>query len=129
MKSQIFTYDHAHGSPVNARFWVWENGGNVRLSLRDGQELRFSTYTETDEGYHLASIRWYREGDVIYREWLDTGKDCDGTHADGGHQECPISIHMTGEVHAHTDGTTTHYPRWDELDTWTYDQFAEMANY
>lgn len=64
---------------MKARFWdVTARSTWVKLSLEEGQTADSYNYTPTEEGYNAQHIQWRREGDLIYRDATDIGKDCDG---------------------------------------------------
>lgn len=61
-----------------ARFWIFWNGSDVRLALKDGQTVTFSKGGPTEEGWQREYRSYSREGEIITREILRDGVDCDG---------------------------------------------------
>lgn len=80
-----------HRHPVPAvRFWTWEAGGWVRLTLRPGQTLTRTEGGPADEGYHFSVTTWTHEGDRVRRECSAWGRDCDGGYGYESADVCPL---------------------------------------
>jgi len=63
----------------NARFWVWYNGGYVKLVLRPSEELSVYIHGQTEEGYRSEQTIWAHNGTNVaeFNAWCE--RDCDGT--------------------------------------------------
>ena len=120
------------GKPVarNARFWVWENGAPVKLTLRPGQSLAWASGGPTDEGWHRDETRWFYPADepFVYRAWCSDGADCDGRLTRAGEDRCYLPA-LRHPHHTDPDDPSICYPRWEELSASQRDQFAEMMGY
>lgn len=108
---------------MSVRLHEWINGGEVVIALQPGQILRWRRGGLTDEGCFFEDHVWRydQEESVIYREYHETGRDCDGPHE--WHSECCLPV---SEVVPHT------CPRdlpWRGVDQWQRDVYAEMAGY
>lgn len=121
---------------MKARFWTWENGGWVKITLAPGQSLKWSKFSRDEEGWSSEAVRWSHEGTHVVCENRYSGKDCDGTISRGGSQTCPLSRLAT--VPAYDDGErrSTEFrpiegrPDWQEgAPAWQRDARAELANY
>ena len=62
----------------NARFWVWINGGYVKITLQPGKSLEHHKRWTHDEGWSSETVRWSHEPYGIYRRTWTDGRDCDG---------------------------------------------------
>ena len=128
---------------MNARFWVYVNGGPVKLTLELGQSLTHETFERHDEGWSHEVTEWthetidYRDAEtpVVTRNWFNEGTDCDGRHGRGGVDTCWLSeLKQGNEPYFGDDDPATWegviWPNWRELkDHGVYDQFAQMAGY
>lgn len=112
----------------NARFWVYVNGGPVKLTLRPGQSLEHVTGGPTEEGWQSSATRWTHDAEcgVVAREWAEDGRDCDGRSGSSGEDYAPYAALLTG-YHDEADGVT--YPVWTETEERCYDLTAEAAGY
>ena len=61
-----------------ARFWIWWNDGWVKITLRDGQSVRYGRFGYHDEGWESEEEQIKREGDWLHRVTHTDGTDCDG---------------------------------------------------
>lgn len=117
----------------NARFWVFENGGWVKLTLRPDQSLSWYSYSRHEEGYSSIGITWTHEGSRILRESVTDGRDCDGRH--GYSQEDACDLDLLASVPSYTDdhdhrGWLIHRPEWREASAAAcYDEYAQVAGY
>lgn len=107
----------------NARFLVWVNGDQAKITLRPGQSLTHYQHYKTDEGWGSETVTWSYPDDapVISRDWFTDGTDCDGRLCRGGEDECSID-----DLGCHNDGE---YPSWRESGSYQHDQYAELADY
>lgn len=75
----------------NARFWDYVNGSNVRLTLRPGQSVRWSSgIVRHDEGWSSESREWAHTGNTVVSETSSSGRDCDGRLVQFGAAECSL---------------------------------------
>jgi hypothetical protein len=77
----------------NARFWVWENDGWIKITLKPGQTLRHFRGGETDEGYSNEWQSYEYDGDegTVVSRYSNESRDCDGRHVYYADSHCPIS--------------------------------------
>jgi hypothetical protein len=77
-----------------------------------------------EEGYSFESYRWTFDGETVYRDWANGGRDCDGRIEYTGEDECPIA-----DLAAHVTEFRA-YPEWRESKpVRVYDQYAQAAGY
>jgi hypothetical protein len=119
---------------VNVRFWVWINGGWVRLTLRPGQTLEHCKHCRTDEGWSAEWTRWTHDWDQVVRESVSDGRDCDGRLTEDWMDFCPFErldqleySHWASDCH---NGVPIRSPAWEEYGPGrVYDEYAQAANY
>ena len=111
-------------STKNARFWIWENNGWIKLTLRPGQELTWTAFSTHDEGWSRYSTVWEYCGDVVECHQYVDGCDCDGRHSQDIVHTTPIDTLPHGNVF---DLPVS--PHWTEGESSQYDQYAELAGY
>lgn len=111
----------------NARFWIYWNGGFVKLTLRPEQSVEMAHSEPNDEGGYSAKYESYRhDGDGVYNEWERSGRDCDGSHSEGGASFA--SLDKLAVVGHEEEKLLT--PEWEKArNTRCYDQYAEAMNY
>jgi hypothetical protein len=124
---------------VNARFWVYINGGPVKLTLKPGQALSWSRGGRTEEGWSRESESWEWDGEdwpgVLRHAWLSEGRDCDGYLSHDGEDICRRAGLRSGdfpcldycENPAAWDGVR--WPAWEKVRSWQRDEYAELAGY
>lgn len=112
---------------MTARFWVWHNGGWVKLSLKAGQELRHDYIYPTDEGYRAESNTWVNESGCVRWCWHTQETDCDGRHADGGELVCKVED--LAKMMPAWDNETIRRPEWNVEEKYSRDFAAEAAGY
>jgi len=119
-----------------ARFWVFWRDSWVKLSVRQGQELKASHSAPDEEGFHYQWSIWRFDGLAVFEQWGNGGRDCDGRIDRCGHSVCHPS--QLASVPAYDDGTPDCLhdgrlimrPAWEEYKPVEIrDQYAEMANY
>jgi hypothetical protein len=76
---------------ANVRFWSFENGAAVKLTIRDGHPLRWAYSERTDEGYAAGGFEMYRVGDTVICETWSDGRDCDGRLSGSQRSECHVT--------------------------------------
>ena len=110
----------------NARFTVYINGADVRITLRPGQMLSHHWGHATDEGYDSGSDTWKHEGDHISWQWGTDGRDCDGRLSHGGES---TATELTGNRVENYSEPDSDYPVWQSLHSYQHDYRAEAAGY
>lgn len=114
--------------PRTVRFWIFENLGYVRLTLRPGQTLAWASGGATDEGWSSRCVRWKHDGDTVSCEVTEDGRDCDGRSSWGADLVCPVenlrAWHPSLD-YAPAEGC----PDWQEAATFQRDYAAEAAGY
>lgn len=110
----------------NARFWTWENGDWVKITLKPGQALGYGYHYGTEEGYASGSVSWEHAGDHVVREYTRNERDCDGLYTGGGVHVAPLD--KLAEVGSEIGILR---PEWteDRSNTWQRDHSAEAAGY
>lgn len=109
----------------NARFWVWFHNSPVKLTLKPGKTLSYASGGATDEGWHSESEQFWHEGDVIVRERVSDGCDCDGRLTTTSEYICPLSD--LAENFVEEDNLA--YPEWIRKNSCQYDEFARTMGY
>jgi len=110
---------------MSVRFWEFESGGYVRLTLRhDGDSLSWESGGPTDEGYSVRSCYWELSGGAVKHRLYEHGRDCDGGYSRESLYVCPIGDLATFE---NPDGYMM--PKWTKVSSRQWDQFAEAAGY
>lgn len=111
------------------RFWVWENDGPVRLTLRAGQELRWHRFARHDEGWSSLTRHWRfdAEDQRAYQIEVSDGRDCDGRLR----QHCESSCIVTrlGGGPRDEDHPGVVYPAWERVSASQRDYAAEAMGY
>ncbi len=108
---------------INARFWEWINDDWVKITLKPGQVLEWSQGYPTEEGWHRESRLWSHEGKQIRYYGQTDGVDCDGRLTNNYEFVAKIN-----ELDTRVRGDYT-LPKWTEVASSQYDQFAQMAGY
>lgn len=65
-------------STRNARFWVVLLDDPVKITLRPGQRLHWSTWSPDEEGWSSRLEEFEHAGDRVYWRSRTDGVDCDG---------------------------------------------------
>jgi hypothetical protein len=65
---------------MKARFWIYRNGGFVRLKLKLGQFVNFYRKTYDDEGWSQTYESYYFDPrtQCVWSHVFSDGRDCDG---------------------------------------------------
>ena len=123
----------------NARFWVFWNGGPVKITLKPGQSLSVSQGRTHEEGWSSESETWEHEGDGVRSSWENDGRDCDGRLTQRGSAFCPLDklddvvpYWLSAEDATAADRETwadVLYPDWQDAERSQYDEYAELAGY
>lgn len=119
--------------PRNARLWIWENDGWVKLTLKPGQSLSWGKSERSDEGYSWRANRWTHDGDGVRNEWGHGGRDCDGTTSANGVCFAPLDAKPAPDSRTALEfhlGKLIVPPQWLEVEpVRCRDQFAEASGY
>lgn len=117
--------------PGSARFWVFENGGFVKITLRQGQSLSWGKSYDNGEGWSWESVRYTFDGQEVVCEWGHGGTDCDGRSSTSGEDACALEdLQSRGSYRPHLDAPGVLLPKWEKVAPVScYDQFAEAAGY
>lgn len=108
---------------MNARFLVYVNDGMVKLTLRPGQRLSWSTGGPDEEGWHSeGETLEYRDGGIHCVAWTD-GRDCDGRMSTERLLFCPLERLKAREY----EGLLL--PDWERVSSSQRDYQAEAAGY
>lgn len=134
VKSLVRTKDATLVGLPNARFWTWENGGWVKLTIKPGQTLRWSDARQTDEGHCWEACEWEHCGDYVECRYSCGGSDCDGPMEQYTDLECPLS-----ELQARppepaapewgTEEIPVPRPEWRKVSASQRDYYAEAMGY
>jgi hypothetical protein len=135
-------------APRSVRFWVFENGDFVRLTLRPGAELVWR-YWRADEEGGTAGCDVYRLEEIDGRQcvrcdWGRRARDCDGVISESGACVADVDRLQDREPYVgegETIGTANiggvrggwvvriRVPTWDRLHVIRRDNAAEAAGY
>jgi hypothetical protein len=111
---------------MNARFWIYWNGGLVKITMARGDSFELYRSEPTDEGYHSEWERYEFDGERVSREMETHGRDCDGSHSTRSVESArldKLAVVWNKYVEAF-------YPEWEEdRPTRVYDQFAQAMGY
>jgi hypothetical protein len=112
---------------MNARFWVFVNGNDVKLTLKPGQGLQWGKSWRHDEGWSSEDYYWRypKDGGVIFRSHGTDGTDCDGRMSTIHESFC-----FPEDLQAHfVDEDTPMLPKWERINSRQRDYQAERAGY
>ena len=117
-----------------ARFWVYVNGGPVKLTLYPGQRLRHGAGRRaTMRAGPQWTRTWEYQNGIVSRSWCNDGRDCDGRLTRYGQDQCPLDRLQErepcaeGSLPGTFDGVL--WPDWQETDAGQRDEYAELAGY
>jgi hypothetical protein len=149
----LFANSEGRYSMKNARFWIWVNGGPVKITMKPGQDLHWYQAGPTDEGYHFESFELFHEGNMIRRLSQTGGRDCDGILEHTTEDFCsvdtlgligeykfekpgilesrysPVPNWMVDDMRVAGEDLIGPWPVWLDPRTSVYDQYAQLANY
>jgi hypothetical protein len=118
----------------NARFWVYLDGP-VKLTLRPGETLRWSQARLCDEGWTRSLETWIYDTEdepgLVTRQWLQQGRDCDGTLEHGGEDVCDATNLLARPPYPEDEPLMegVRWPAWRDANRWQRDHSAEAAGY
>lgn len=110
----------------NARFWIYENGDHVKLTLRPGQALNHAQGGPTDEGWfrEAETFTYDAEAGLVRLERVNDGADCDGRLTHYAELECPLD-----RLGALTLNECPPMPDWQRVGASQRDYAAEAMGY
>ncbi len=112
---------------MEARFWIWYGPGDgmVRLKLRPGQSLEWSSGGGEDEGWGWHGEVYEHEGLQVRVSAWSTSRDCDGRCEMATVHECALD-----ELSAyHNKYNGFNMPAWVDVTSSQRDYAAEAAGY
>lgn len=117
----------------NARFWTFENGDYVKITLSPGQELSWGKRWSHEEGWSSEFTTWsYEQGHVIQESGTD-GVDCDGRLSTWHVTYCKVEDLKTREAWRGWDdrlqGPGLPVPAWSDSKSSQRDYSAEAMGY
>jgi len=112
----------------NARFWIWENSGWVKITLKPMQKLEYCNGGPGEEGWSYAETTLVHQGDHVARYWSSETKDCDGRMSGGGEDRCELSRLKAVEA-GYPEGCGIYRPEWKQESELRFDHSAEAAGY
>ena len=114
----------------NARFWVWQNSGWVKLTLRPGESLTTGWWQQqTNEGWHQWVVTWTYDGLVVRRISADESRGCDGRLDRYGEDECAQGRLHSWESCYREEGDPDGLPDWQKVESGQRDYSAEAMGY
>lgn len=127
----------------NARFWVWENDGWIKLTLKPGQTLRYFHGGLTDEGFshHHQEFEYDADDGVVISRYTSHARDCDGPHDYECDSHCPVSELQArppvkrGDPTEYGEGFEEQFdipvprPEWRKVSASQRDYYAEAMGY
>lgn len=105
---------------MNARFQVFLNGQEVKITLRPGEATGWRTARMTEEGWESEDRYWHHQGDRVVSEIATDGVDCDGRLSSYYRCSCPVERLRSGY-----EG----FPDWEKEEAGQRDYFAEAMGY
>lgn len=110
---------------MRARFWIYWNGGAVRLTLRQGEMVQLFRSERTDEGFSSREENYRLDGDTVECFRYDYGRDCDGQGSTESHE----SVRVDRLADVWNEHAQVFYPAWTEVKRLRRDAYAEAAGY
>lgn len=108
------------------KFWDFVNDGYVKIKIKEGQTLQWHRRGWNGEGYSWEGEKWEIEDGLLINEYCRGGRDCDGSHRNGGVMVCPLD--ELAAVPSYGEPSILK-PNWRKQDEWQRDSFAESMNY
>jgi hypothetical protein len=113
----------------NARFWVWHNGGWVKLTMRPGQSIVLTSGGLNDEGYSYSRERFTFNGLTVVVEGVTHARDCDGRMDSYSEHYCGVDDLKAMEAEVDEYGERPARPHWELGSCFQRDEQAELAGY
>lgn len=117
---------------MNARFWTYHPVADsfVKLTLKPGQTLHHWQGWPTDEGWSSAAMTWSFDGEVVCREVIHDGQDCDGRLTTMRRQQCALAdLRVMREDDTLRDHKSPWLPDWSDVSSSQRDYAAEAMGY
>ena len=111
----------------NVRFWEFLNGSPVKITLKPKQRLHWHQAWPNDEGWSSETTIWEYDGDFVWRNWQNDGRDCDGYLSQSGEDICKWLFLDRGNPDP--DHAEINYPKWESVSREQYDPQAIAAGY
>lgn len=111
---------------MTARFWVFENGGWIKLSIKPGDGLCWHWSARHEEGWSAAEHCWRIEGNRVVEEWSTDGRDCDGRLGSSGVRTCRLDELALIPIE---EQPAIRRPAWERGRTVINDHSARAAGY
>ncbi len=116
-------------TPRTVRFWHRVNDCWTRIALRDGDSLAWNYGGRTEEGFACGSYAWARDGDELrFSAWTQE-RDCDGLTSFEWDCTCPIAERGSGYPIPAGDDASDVGPNWQVERQGQRDHEAEKAGY
>lgn len=122
---------------VNARFWVYENDGYVKVTVyalrkrnRRLGSVSWRKSGRTDEGWARRDVTWELDSGIVreYCRYAET--DCDGRHEHITTMQCDLDSLLAMRPYWEPgEMLPPDLPRWKYCETRERDFYAEAAGY
>lgn len=133
------------------KFWFFWNDTFSKLKIKDGETITLYQYSRCCEGWSSYLVTFKREGNTLYRETTNDGRDCDGRLtqgwedvavypenfysddvSDGAYSSCYQKV--VGNTSCRCSSCKAqYYPgvrvSWQNADSYQRDEYAELAGY
>ncbi len=107
-------------------FWIWWDNEPRGIALDDGGRACLTTGSvSTEQGWRALTENFERVGDVVYRESIDEGRDCEGPCSRTVQMRCDAS-RLAAEVDPETG---IGFPAWESVSARGLDEVLEEAGY
>ena len=110
---------------MRARFWIYWNGGIVRIALRRGETVSLFAAHKHEEGFSSTEETYRLSGDSVSREIYTNSRDCDGPHSEHVREVCRLD--RLAEVY--NEYVRISYPAWETKRARQRDDYAERMGY
>lgn len=112
---------------MNAKFFIFENDGFIKIKMRPKQRLSWDKYWPTEEGYGYRLLSYYFDEEFVEEENDSGGCDCDGKINHNNKHFCHLKSRMSGLTE---NGERVLVPDWKKKGhTRVYDKYAQMMGY
>lgn len=103
-------------------FHEWFNGYYAVVSVAENKVVSLTLSSEEEEGFYEERITFSMQDGVVRRVVETRSRDCDGPHETYLYATCPVDMFHTTEK-----GLTL--GRWERIDAYQRDHYAEMMGY